>query len=68
MLDRLPDDVSIQRILYHVYVMACIEEGDRDVREGRVIPHEQVMQELQDRWVSRFGRDASSGPDSRDGS
>jgi predicted transcriptional regulator len=66
MLDRLPEDCSLEQILYHVYVMQCIEEGDRDIREGRVIPHEEVMQELWERWERRNGGAASSGRDSRE--
>lgn len=68
LLDRLPDDAPLERILYDVYVMCCIEEGERDERAGRVIPHEQVMQELRDRWIRRNATDASSGRDSRGGS
>lgn len=50
MLDRLPEDCSLEQILYHVYVMQCIEEGERDARDGRLVPHEQVMRELRERW------------------
>jgi hypothetical protein len=65
MLDRLPDDCSLEQILYHVYVLCCIEQGEKDERAGLVIPHEQVMQELRDRWIRRNTPDASSGRDSR---
>ena len=51
MLDELPDDCCWEDVLYHVYAMVKIEEGERDLREGRVIPHEQVMRELFERWA-----------------
>lgn len=56
LLDTLPDDCSIERILYHVYVLQKIEEGEQAIREGKVIPHEKVMQELWDRWARREER------------
>jgi predicted transcriptional regulator len=68
LLDRLPDDAPLEQILYEVYVQCCIDEGEQDERAGRVIPHEQVMQELRDRWIRRNAPDASSGRDSRGGS
>jgi predicted transcriptional regulator len=49
-------------------VQCCIDEGEQDERAGRVIPHEQVMRELRDRWIRRNAPDASSGRDSRGGS
>jgi predicted transcriptional regulator len=51
LLDRLPDDCDFEDVLYHVYVLQQVEAGERDVRDGRVIPHEQVMRELWERWV-----------------
>ncbi len=65
MLDRLPEDCSLEQILYHVYVMQCVEEGDRDIREGRVVPHEEVMRKLWERWAE-YGRTESSGRDSQE--
>jgi len=54
-LDRLPDDCSLDDILYHLYVVQKIELGLADVAAGRVIPHEVVMQEMRKRWTA--GRD-----------
>ncbi len=50
LLDRLPEDCSLEDVLYHVYVLQSVEEGLEDVRAGRVIPHEQVVRELRRRW------------------
>ena len=57
LLDRLPDDAPIERILYHVYVLQKIEEGEQAIREGKVIPNEQVMQELRARLGRREERE-----------
>lgn len=44
-LDSLPEDCSLEDIAYHLYVRAQVEEGLRDLDEGRAVPHEQVMRE-----------------------
>jgi predicted transcriptional regulator len=51
LLERLPDDCTFEDVLYHVYVAQQVEEGTRAARDGRVIPHEQVMRELRRKWL-----------------
>ena len=45
LLEALPDDCSLEDISYHLYARAKVEQGLRDLDEGRVVPHEQVMRE-----------------------
>ena len=52
LLDRLPDDCSLEDVLYHVYVVQQVEEGLKDARDGRLIPHERVMRELRRRYAA----------------
>lgn len=51
LLDRLPDDCSLDDVLYHLYVLQKIERGLVDVDEGRTIPHEVVAEEMRRKWV-----------------
>ncbi len=51
LLDRLPDDCSLEDVLYHLYVVQQIELGLADADAGRVIPHEKVVQELERKWT-----------------
>lgn len=51
LLDRLPDDCTLDDIQYHLYVLQAIEEGLVDVAAGRTIPHEQVKEELRRKWL-----------------
>lgn len=51
LLDRLPDDCSLDDVLYHLYVLQKIERGLIDVEEGRTIPHEKVAEEMRRKWV-----------------
>ena len=49
-LERLPDDCTIEDVLYHLYVVQKIERGLADADAGRVIPQEQVLEELRRKW------------------
>ena len=51
LLNRLPEDCSLEDVLYHLYVLQAIERGQADVAAGRTIPHEVVAQELRRKWL-----------------
>lgn len=51
LLDRLPDDCTLEDVLYHLYVVQAIERGLADAEAGRTISHEQVAEELRQKWV-----------------
>jgi hypothetical protein len=51
LLDRLPDDCSLDDVLYHLYVMRAVANGEADREAGRTIPHEQVKAELRRKWL-----------------
>jgi predicted transcriptional regulator len=50
LLERLPDDCSLEEILYHLYVVQQVEAGLADAEAGRLIPHEKVQKELERKW------------------
>ena len=51
LLERLPDDCTLDDVLYHLYVVQAVEQGRADVAAGRTIPHEQVAAELRKKWL-----------------
>ena len=51
LLNRLPDDCSLEDVLYHLYVLQAIEQGQADVAAGQTIPHEKVAEELRRKWL-----------------
>lgn len=51
LLDRLPDDCSLDEVQYHLYVVHAVAQGQADEEAGRVIPHEQVAEELRRKWL-----------------
>jgi predicted transcriptional regulator len=52
LLDRLPDDCSLEDVVYHLYVIQKVEAGLADVDAGRLIPHEVVAAELRRKWLA----------------
>lgn len=50
LLDRLPDDSSLDDILYHLYVIREVERGLADADAGRVVAHEEVVAQLRRKW------------------
>jgi hypothetical protein len=51
LLDRLPDDCTLDDVLYHLYVVQTVERGVADVDAGRTQTHEQVAEKLRRKWV-----------------
>ena len=51
LLDRLPDDCSLEDVLYHLYVVQQVELGLAEADAGHVVSHEQVVQEVERKWI-----------------
>ena len=51
LLERLPDDCTLEDVLYHLYVLHEIDQGLAEAEAGRTIPHEQVAEEMRRKWV-----------------
>ena len=54
-IKRLPKDVSSAEIVYKLYVKQKIDEGLRDLEEGRVMSHEELLREMV-AWRKSVGR------------
>ena len=54
LLDRLPDDCTLDDVQYHLYVMQAVAQGQADEEAGRTVPHDVVDAELRRKWL--FGR------------
>ncbi len=51
-IDGLPDDATLEDILYALFVCTKFEKGLRLVREGKGIPQEEVRQRLDEMFPS----------------
>jgi hypothetical protein len=43
LIRKLPEDTTLDDIMYHLYVKKKILIGLQEVEQGKSIPHEQVM-------------------------
>lgn len=51
LLERLPDDCSLEDVQYHLYVVQALARGEADELAGRTVPHDQVEAELRRKWL-----------------
>jgi predicted transcriptional regulator len=49
LIKKLPDDATIDDIMYHLYVKKKILAGIKEIEQGNIIPHEQVMENAKKR-------------------
>jgi predicted transcriptional regulator len=52
LLNRLPDDCSLEDVQYHLYVLQKIERGLKDASEGRVYTQEEV-EKMMSKWLGK---------------
>jgi hypothetical protein len=51
-LERLPDDASLEEIQYHIFVRQKVAQGEADVRNGKTLTQAEVEVRLA-RWLER---------------
>ena len=49
-ISRMPDESTFEDIQYHLYVLQCIEQGEKDIEDGNVLSHEEVESRLA-KWL-----------------
>lgn len=52
LLEKLPNDASLNDIQYHIYVRQKIESGLAAIKEGRVIPQQEIEKRMA-RWLEK---------------
>lgn len=52
MIDKLPEDCSIEDIQYTLYVRSKIQKGLNELNEGNVISHDEVKARM-DKWFKK---------------
>jgi predicted transcriptional regulator len=52
-LQKLPDDCSLEDVQYELYVRQRIVQGEKAADEGKLVPHEDVMREARE-WLRRL--------------
>ncbi|HEV2350479.1 MAG TPA: hypothetical protein VG028_11605 [Terriglobia bacterium] len=46
MIDRLPEEISWDDVIYQMYVRNKIERGIKAADEGRIVPHDEVKKQF----------------------
>jgi predicted transcriptional regulator len=46
-IQRLPDTADMEEIMYRLYVLENIRRGQQDAAQGKTIPAEQVLRDIQ---------------------
>jgi predicted transcriptional regulator len=54
MIRRMPDDVSLEDIMYELYFRQRVDRGLREFDEGKMISHEEVKRSLT-KWLQSKG-------------
>jgi hypothetical protein len=44
-ISGLPDDAPLEDIMYRLYVLDKIHQGERDIQEGRTISNDELKKE-----------------------
>ena len=52
MVNGLPEEIDIDEMIYRLYLRQKLEASEKDIKEGRVISHEDVVRET-DKWFER---------------
>jgi predicted transcriptional regulator len=52
LIKDLPEEVDIDEVMYRLYLRQKIEAAEKDVREGRLVSHEEVVRETSE-WFGK---------------
>ena len=47
LVERMPEEFDAEELMYRIYVLERIEEGERAWRAGQVLSHEDMKREIQ---------------------
>ena len=54
LIQRLPDDVSLEDIMYELYFCARVDRGIAQARRGETVSHEEVVRNVA-AWLQSAG-------------
>ncbi len=52
LIKDLPEEVDVDEVMYRLYLRQKLEAAENDVREGRLISHEEVVKETSN-WFEK---------------
>ena len=55
MIERMPDDASLEEIMYELFFRERVDSGLRELDEGKTVSHEEVRRSL-GTWLQSTGQ------------
>ena len=49
-ISKMPENSTFDDIQYHLYVLQCIEQGEKEIEEGKTMTHTEVESRLS-KWL-----------------
>jgi predicted transcriptional regulator len=49
-ISKMPEESTIDDIQYHLYVLQCIEQGEKEIEEGETLTQAEVKSRLS-KWL-----------------
>lgn len=50
LIKDLPEDINLEDIQYHLFVKQKLLKAEKQISEGKTIPHEQVIKKARKKW------------------
>jgi predicted transcriptional regulator len=50
LIKELPDTVDVEEVMYRLYLLQKIEEGEAAIKEGKILSHDEAMKRLSKKW------------------
>lgn len=50
LIENLPNDVTLDDIQYHLFVIQKLQKAEHQISSGETIPHDEVMEKLKKKW------------------
>jgi len=50
-IDNLPEESTMDDIMHALYIRAKIEQAEREIEQGKGIPHEEAKKKLLKKWA-----------------
>ena len=52
LIKDLPEEIDIDEIIYRLYLRQKLDTAEKDIREGRLVSHEEVVNETS-KWFEK---------------
>ena len=54
LIERMPDDVTIEDIMYELYFRQRVDSGLKQIAEGKTVSHDEVVESMA-KWLRSAG-------------